>query len=80
MKAGKKIKSQWGETLDLDNIDFPNDPKELDVTVDAEKPKRKKKKKKKKAAQESKNCQTTITFEQSLPLCKTLKEVEICRY
>ena len=76
MKAGKKIKSQWGETLDLDNIDFPNDPKELDVTVDAEKPKRKKKKKKKKAAQESKNRQTTITFEQSLPLCKTLKEVE----
>lgn len=75
MNVGKKIESKIGKTLDLDNLDFPDPTEVAEVTADAQKPK-KKKKKKQNAAQESNKRQTTLTYMDSLPLCKTLAEVE----
>lgn len=69
MKAGKKIRSKMGKTLDLDQLDFLTEPEAVDVTVDTEKPKRKKRKKKKKG-------KTGPVYGHSLKSCKTPEEVE----
>ncbi len=73
LKAGKKIKSKIGKTLDLDKLDFPKDPEVVTSTTAGKKPKAKKKKA---AAHQSKKRQTTPTFKESLRLCKTVEEVE----
>ena len=76
MKASNKIKSTLRQTLDLDSLNFLDDPEILDLTVSEKEPKKKKKNKGKNKKKKKKNLRTTLTYIDSLPLCKTVEEVE----
>lgn len=71
MEAGKKNKSKPGKKLDLNKIDFVNEPEKVDVTVSQKKPKTKLKKFTKKQHRR----ELAAAAEKSLWLCCTIPEV-----
>ena len=81
MTASKKIKSKKGKTLHLNNLDFPKDPQLVEVTAAGKKPKKKKTRLKKFTKKQHKReiaaaAKKSLTYLDSLPLCKTVEEVE----
>lgn len=78
LKAGKKIKSKIGKTLDLDKLDFPKDREVVEVIAAEKKPKARLKKftKKQHKREIAAAVEKSLTYLDSLPRCKTVEEVE----
>lgn len=74
MRTGIKNKSKPGEKLNLGSLSFLDEPELLDLSVSEQETKKKKDKNEK--IKKKKNPSTTRTYLDSLPLCKTVKEVE----
>ena len=76
MKASKKIKSTLRQTLDLDSLNFLDEPEIIDLTVSEKETKKKKNNKWKNKKNKEKNLPATLAYKDALPLCKTVEEVE----